>query len=529
MNTTSSELWRLIQSMNRNEKLFFKKKFSGDPNRKATLYLELFNAMAAQKKYDENSLLQQLAPVISKKNIAFQKHYLHRQVCNCLVEYNNRDNVEQEIYRDIQLLRITRKKGLLNEALLLWEKTINRARKVELFSMIQLLKKEFENLILFSNARVGYDDLHTLFRSNIITYDEYAEMISLRDLYTEILMLKRKAHFDFDDELKKEIEQLLQKIALRKHGLQSRSFWFRHYTRMCHATLYYLSHVADASLSLIRDAVTDWWENRDFIETDTEHYIELLYMVNYAGIMHGSFEYVEFVFNHPANELIEEEGQKAHFEAVKYLALNKVYNKTARYGEVSKLVRNMKTKYIKWEPLLSAELNRSVCFSLGIACFVLDRYTESLQFIKRGTTYFKDGTRPEQFIFANLFLLLVLYNMNNAKLFDAQHKSTYSFFYKKAGPGGSKRRPRTSSLQKTLMDCLQETFYLTGGKEKRRLFQQAVDELELNRDNEVQEHTLNIFNFHGWLLSQVQRISYKEYVQKKYADESGTKISPVSL
>ncbi|MBC7874091.1 MAG: hypothetical protein H7Y01_08850 [Ferruginibacter sp.] len=529
MNISSTGLWQLLQNMNRNEKLFFKKKSAEAGHSKTPLYLKLFNAIAAQKKYNESILLEKLAPFITKKNLAFQKHYLHRQVCDCLIEYNNRDNVEQEIYRNIQLIRINQKKGLRNEALVLWEKTITRARKVELFSMIQLLKKEFEKMILFSSARVRYDDLHTLFRSNIMTYDEYAEMISLRDLYTEILMLKRKAHFDFDDDLKIEISQLLQKLDLRKQGLQSRSFWYRHYSRMCHATLYYLSHATDSSLALIQDAVKDWWEHHHFIQTDTAHYIELLYMVNYAGIMHGSFEYVEFVFNHPTNDRISDETQKAHFEAVKYLALNKVYNKTARYGEVAKLVENMKVKYIKWEPLLNAELNRSLCFSLGIACFVLDHYTESLQFIKRGITYFKDGTRQEQFIFAHLFLLLILYNMNNTKLFDAQYKSTYTYFYKKTRARGSTGQRKTYFFERTLMHCLNETFYLSSWKEKRKLFQQAVDELDLNRDSEVQQQTLNIFNFHGWLLSQVQRISYKEYVQKKYFKETNEKVSLVSF
>jgi len=50
--------------------------------------------------------------------------------------------------------------------------------------------------------------------------------------------------------------------------------------------------------------------------------------------------------------------------------------------------------------------------------------------------------------------------------------------------------------------------------------QKAIDELDSSGDSEVQKQTLNIFNFHGWLLSQVQRISYKEYVQRKYLMET---------
>ena len=176
----------------------------------------------------------------------------------------------------------------------------------------------------------------------------------------------------------------------------------------------------------------------------------------------------------------------------------------------------MKSKYAKWESLLNAELNRTLCFSLGISCFVMDNYTESLQFTKRGVTYFKDGTREEQFIFANLFLLLILFNMNNTKLFDAQYKSTYTYFYKKSR---TLKNAKSNSFEKILMHCFHDTFYLTSYKEKSKVFQKAVEDLELTQHTEVQKQTFSIFNFHGWLLSQIQRISYKQYVQKKYSGE----------
>ncbi|MEK7224260.1 MAG: hypothetical protein AAB221_01070, partial [Bacteroidota bacterium] len=211
MNTPSLALWKLAKSFSRNEKLFFKRNYSVLSRKSYFIHLKLFDAIVAQRKYDEEALIRKLSPAINRKNLAFQKHYLYTQLCNCLIEYENRNNIEQKIYKDIQLIRIKRKRGLIREALPLWEKTMNKARKVELFSMSQLLKREFEKMILFGNARISYDDLHTSFSSNIMTYDAYAEMITLRDVYTEALLLKRKAHFDFDDKLETEIRQLYKK------------------------------------------------------------------------------------------------------------------------------------------------------------------------------------------------------------------------------------------------------------------------------------------------------------------------------
>jgi hypothetical protein len=503
--------------MSRNEKSFFKRNYSGNPGDKLNLHLLLFDAINTQKKYNETTLMRGLAPRISSKNIAFQKHYLQTQLLNCLVEYENRNNAEQRIYKDIQLIRIKRKRGLLDEALPLWEKTMNKAREAELFSMSQLLKREFEKMILFSHAQISYDDLHTSFASNIMTYDAYAEMITLRDIYTKTLLLKRKAHFGFDDQLEKEIRELYKKIEHKKKGLQSRSFWYRHYTRMTHATLLYLLQDIPASLAFIKEAVKDWWQHEKFIRTDTEHYIELMNMLNYTGILQRSFDYVEFVFGHAINEIITEEVNRANFEAVKYLALNKVYNKTARFNDVAALISSMKIKYAGWEPMLNADMNRTLCISLGIACLVLDKFDEALQYCRRGVTYFRDGTREDQISTAQLLLLLIVYNLDNPKLFDAQYKSTCIYFSK---------RGKTYPFEKALTNCLNEAFYLSSYKEKVAVFQKALDILDEHKENEVQKRVLNIFNFHGWLESKIKRMPYKEYVQKRYALETSDNKIP---
>lgn len=519
MKTSTQGLWELINSMSRNEKLFFKNETTDSRNGKIPLYIQLFDCIARQKKYDEDAIIQMLSPSITKKNLAYQKHYLYNLLNDSLVRFDNRDNPEQHIYKNIQLIRVKRKKGLLEEALILWKKTMQQARDVELFSMSQLLKKEFEKMIMFSSVQVKYDELHEIFRSNKLTYDNYADMITLRDIYAEIVMLRRKGHFDFDEKGKEVIRELMKRVSAMAHGVSSPSFWHRHYTRMCLATLHFLSKSPDKSMPLIRDGVKDWWAHQTFIESEPEHYIELLYLVNYAGIMHGDFEYVESVFNNPAGELIKDERAKAGFEAVKYLALNKIYNKTARYQDVKKLLGQMKEEYTKWEPLLNAELNRTICFSLGIGSFVMDNYTESLQFIRRGITYFKDG-REEQLVFAHLFLLLIQYMIGNPKLFEAQHKSTYAYLYKKK---------KLDQFEKTLMHCFYDSFYLQSQKEKSAVFQKALGELEQNKSSDIQSSILNIFNFQGWLNSQLQRISYKDYVKKKYMETAkGTIIASVA-
>ena len=73
MRTSTDILWKLINSMTSSEKLYFRRNYSAPHSASKSNYLKLFNALAAQKIYDEPSLLKKLAPVITKKKPASPK------------------------------------------------------------------------------------------------------------------------------------------------------------------------------------------------------------------------------------------------------------------------------------------------------------------------------------------------------------------------------------------------------------------------------------------------------------------------
>ena len=492
--------------MNSAEKLYFKRNFSvRQPGRK-NIHLQLFDALAAQKTYEEEKLIRKCAPALSRKNIAYQKHYLYKQLCEALLQYEQVQQSGQDIYKQIRLVRIYRKKGLLREAGETWKKAVQLARSSESFAMLNLLKTEFEKMVLFSSLDTSYDQLHSLFGDKLISYAAYAEMITLRDIYTETLLLKRKAHYDLDPGLRERVRQLLDIVDRCTPYTGHPSFWYGHYYRMSRAVLLYLQSEHPHSLRILREVLDDWKKNTRFLLTHGEYYIELLYMINYAGILQGDYAYVESVFKDPVNALLTEPVQKANFEAIRFLAVNKILNKTARYDEVKKLVTGMKKQYQSWEPLLNADLNRTVNFSLGIGFFVLEQYEDALYFTKRAVNWFREGVRDEHTPLAHILLLLISYCMDNSRLFDSTYRSTYAYFYKR-----KKKQP----FETALVQCLHRSFYLKDSRKKVAEYTRALQVFEENKENVIQQMSVNIFNYPGWLISRVQRIPYREYVERK--------------
>ncbi len=506
MKTPSSFTWQLIQGLSRNERLFFKRNFIPVAGKGAQLYLRLFEAIAAQKTYNENALLEKFKPALNKKNIAYQKHYLQKQVCEALVRYEGIRNPVKDIYTSIQLIRIYRKKGLYDEAFACWKKAVEQARSREAFAMLNLLKTEFEKMVILSPPHSDHDELLAIFKQHVITYAEYTELITLRDIYTETLLLKKKTHFGQDRDLLKTIHSLLDRVKRTDTKSHGHSFWFRHYYLMSKATLLYLLNDVAAALLILKEHFTNWKKQERFAGTHGEFYIELLYMINYAGILHGDYEYVTAVFNDPLNQQLTEPSHRAYFEVIRYLALNKIYNKTARYEEVKKVLAQMKAKYATWEPSLNEELNSTLNFSLGVGYFALEQYDDALFFTKRAISAFPEGTRDEHNVVGQLVLLLITYCLNNPRLFDAQYRVTYQFFYK---------RKKKQEFETAMFQCLHRSFYMTENKPKNEEFKKALDLFDENSRNTVQQRAFAIFNFPGWLQSRIQRISYRQYVEKK--------------
>ena len=175
----------------------------------------------------------------------------------------------------------------------------------------------------------------------------------------------------------------------------------------------------------------------------------------------------------------------------------------------------MKRGIAKWEPVLNDDLNLTIHVSLGIGCFVLDQYSESLNHFKKAAQLCRVGTRKDLAATTYILLLLVTYSMNNSKLFDAQYRATYAWFYK---------HKNKHIYESALVQCLHRSFYMPDMKDKLAEYQEALEILAAHRDDDVQKQTFNIFNFEGWLISRMQRITYRQYVEGKVKQ----KTMPVS-
>ena len=123
---TSKQLFNLIKSLTPAEKRYFKILCSQNLNSKRKNFIKLFDAIAAQSKYDEEKLRERFVDAPFLKNLSGEKNYLFNHILKCMRQYH----AERSPYNKVTGLTLDayflKQKGLFKES----KKTIRKIRSL---------------------------------------------------------------------------------------------------------------------------------------------------------------------------------------------------------------------------------------------------------------------------------------------------------------------------------------------------------------------------------------------------------------
>ena len=142
-NRASDQLHRLIKSLSKPEKRYFKvfssRHVIGDKNN----YQILFDALDKQDEYNEEKILKKFSKEAFTKRFSIAKSRLYIAILKSLDSYHANSSVEAQIKRDIHCAEILYKKGLYDQSAKLLRSIKKVAQKHEkITSLIEISKWE---------------------------------------------------------------------------------------------------------------------------------------------------------------------------------------------------------------------------------------------------------------------------------------------------------------------------------------------------------------------------------------------------
>ncbi len=159
--TPKDDLFRLIKSLSKNEKGYFKKQAFNSTTAKNSNYLKLFDAIDRQSEYNEKLIKQKFRNEKFVKQLHVAKNYLFGIILESLGSYHS--SIDSELQNQLQRLEILYQKGFYEMCESLVVRIREKAMAVEKYTyVIQALEWERKLICLGARSSANETELNEL-------------------------------------------------------------------------------------------------------------------------------------------------------------------------------------------------------------------------------------------------------------------------------------------------------------------------------------------------------------------------------
>ncbi|MEM7104321.1 MAG: hypothetical protein AAF502_14375 [Bacteroidota bacterium] len=284
-------LFRLIKSMDRSEKGYFKKFASMYSGKRSQNYLRLFEEIDKQSNYDEKKIKEKFKGEKLLNNFSVAKNYLADTILKALKGYKVAENNRQEITTYLTSARILFKKGLFDERKTLLAKARELATQGEEFNlMVEVIAEEILSNI--HNPLAGsLDRINELLKERRDIYKVMDNVDQILLFYYQVFHLRLKS-MELDQIDKNDLEVIMKEPLLQDESnclsIHSKSYFF-----LCWQYFFEFKEDLTKALDYSKKYLQLLRDNPDFTKRrDAQNHIFSLY--NYMNRARTAGIYDEF-------------------------------------------------------------------------------------------------------------------------------------------------------------------------------------------------------------------------------------------
>lgn len=507
LKTVSDDLFRLIKSLTRSEKGYFKKFASRNTPGEKNNYIILFDAIDKMEVYDENLLKDKIKKASFINQLAVYKNYLFNLVLKSLQSYSTYETVDLKIGELIQNAKTLEKKTLLKEALKFLKKAKAIALKYEnLKALHEILDYERGILMIMPDKHV-YEKRSELYRQQKELLNNLARVFRYAWLSDKMVMyVEHKGDFRMEDR-EKEIKKIMSDPYV-KDNTHLEDFASKRYYNHIHL----FNGLSKEDMPMIHNYLKKTIglinEYKHMIDVNARSYIHAL--VNYLLFSNllkdknGVRDAIEKI-----NELRRKLRNKIPLDLELTIQTDSCYAEIIIYRNNGDIKKGRATA-LKIEKLLrdyknEISMEMKAVLAINTACFYFldENYEAALKFINLVINEIPPSFKKDQYDFSKLFMLLIHFELGNYDALENIIDSTYRFM---------RERKSIFGVEESLYIFLRRALR-TDRNKLAPVYDELLYSLEKSK-NEPQSHiTLGSFDFITWAKSKVENKSLLELVK----------------
>jgi len=508
-NVVSDNLHKLISSLTKAEKRYFKvfssRHIIGDNNN----YEILFDAIDKQEVYDEDKLLKKFKDKAFTQRFSISKNRLYMAILKSLDSFHGESSVQSQLHKQLHAIEILYNKSLFDQCLKLLNSAKKMAETNECF-LILLEIQRWEKRVWERDhyeASPTEDDLKDLANRD--------EMVLRRiDAFNQLWQAKSSVFSQIYRQGKVRDEGQVKTIDLALNAVIEIMNWapksveiqqqFHH----IHAA-YFFAHGDYKNCYDHLKANIQLVELHKFLfANDASFVLSLLSNAVHVGMRLGLWEEATS-YNQLLNDLpgwlgvtLSEDLEMKIFTTSMSSQLT-LHAQKGEFEVASLLVPQIEYGIRKYDDKISSVRRAQLYFNLAVILFGADKQNESLKMINKLLSQVDIDKTKDIHCMAQIFNLVIHLELGNTELLPYALRSTQRFL---------ETRKRTFSFENIILEFINESLKKRQSKSAQDLYDELVVRLMELKNNPFEKTVFEYFDFLAWAKSKAQGKRFKEVV-----------------
>lgn len=412
------------------EKGYFRKQSRLGKGDKSNRYLELFDAIAAQKNYDEKALKAAFAHQGFAKQFAVAKHDLFAKVMRVLREYHLKNDPQLDLHARLDHVHLLYQRGLFKSCLKHLRRTRKLADKAQDFHAVASLIKTEMRMVKSEGGPRHHIEMKRLMAEERQNLQRIQEMILVGQAHAEMFTIISSQVQLRGDQQEEQVADIMRRPILNPAqppvGFAARILF--HYVHSYQARLL---GDADALLGHLRTILDSW-----LAQPEQMHYQPQRFRValsTYLDVCLWADEFEAFEQSRPLLDSLTPKNLTARADL-----FHKCFHLDLRYSlnrqdtsSLPRLEERLESALDEFGSLLEKSYLLPIYYNLMLLGFLTAQNRSALTWIQRILNEDKTDIRQDIFLAARLFECLVLYELGRMDHLESILSSTNRFFQRK--------------------------------------------------------------------------------------------------
>ncbi|TAL62667.1 MAG: hypothetical protein EPN85_02135, partial [Bacteroidetes bacterium] len=499
----TEDLFDLIQSLSKTEKRYFKQHSKLHVIGERNSYLLLFDAIAAQKKYNEPQLLKRFQGANFVKRFAAAKYFLYRQVLKTLRSYHS--SIHSQTRDLIHEAEILYEKGFFKQARKFIFKAKQTARKYEMhWAMPELFRMEE---ILFTQ----WDDnksLNTLLEEKTTALTVQQNIQAYRDIYFRVAFLYFQYGKAREKKHLREMEKIVSCRLMLDESLADSSYSALQFHYTWHIYWHAAADMTKAAYHAEK-SIEIFHKNPDLISINLMIYFANMSNLLSNVLMAKQYEKVQSLLAslQNAQRFAKTQIQKTRYYFDYNNPMLGYLNETGQFPKAAALIPAIAGEFEKHKERLSEIQKAVICATISQSYFGGRQYDKSIYWLNRVRNEINLNTYQDIQSFLPVFYLIVNYEAGKNSLLPYLIQSVYRFL---------KKKERLYKFEIVLIHFLRTALpKVNTRKELIQEFKKLKTKiLEFEKDP-YEKNAFLYFDYISWLESKIENRPFAEVVRQK--------------